>query len=167
MNLSSTISNLLSNISSGFYNLVLCYSVLVSLFNPFHRFPFYSTEMPYLRHFLKGIILTYFSFKSLKVFNMSTLKTLINLKSGSFGVWFLLIVFFFVNMDCIFPFLFISSIILSKLWSIKSHYFYKYMHPCNHHHNQDSRLFYHHNMYLYASSQLVFIYYPVFRYLLS
>lgn len=70
-------------------------------------------------------------------------------------------------MDCIFPFLFISSIILSKLWSIKSHYFYKYMHPCNHHHNQDSRHFYHHNMYLYASSQLVFIYYPVFRYLLS
>lgn len=71
-----------------------CYSVLVSLFNPFHRFPFSSAEIPYLRHFPKGIILTYFSFKTLKIFNISTLNTLINLKFGSFGVWFLLIALF-------------------------------------------------------------------------
>ena len=82
MSLYSAISNLLSNISSRLYNLVLCYVVPVFLLNPFHRFTFSSAEIPYLRHFPKGIILTHFSFKTLKIFNISTLKTLLNLKSA-------------------------------------------------------------------------------------
>lgn len=93
MSLSSAISKLLSNTSSGFYNTVLYYSVLVYPFDPFHRFPFSSSEIPYLRHFPSNI-LTYFSSETLKIFNISTLKTLLSLPSGSFGVWFLLIAFF-------------------------------------------------------------------------